>query len=172
MANSCGPTEEGAALDIKEGIFPVSSLPNQDILQLLGRFVSTWTSRLFIKLQMAWMEPPALGCCCWVPRPLHLSTTIRALLELRSNQEFHFPAALRPPLQNYLPSSVTINRKIRKPALDSLEKLLFSAIEREEKVASHCQLPPAPPPGLGTFPSHLQETLPHPAQGWKRLEKL
>lgn len=175
MANLCGSAEEGSALDIKEVISPVSSLPHQGILQLLESFVSTWTSCLFTKLQIPQMEPPALGRCCWVPRPLHLNNTIHgAVLEWRSNQELHFSTALRPPQQNYLPSGMTINRKIKKSTLDSSEKWLFWAIERK------LPLPAASWSStrilLGIFPSHLQETLPRPALttslGWKRLKKL
>lgn len=175
MANLCGTAEGGSALHIKEVISPVSSLPHQDILQLLESFVSTWTSCLFTKLQIPQMEPPALGRCCWVPRPLHLNNTIHgALLEWRSNQELHFSTALRPPQWNYLPSSTTINRKIKKSTLDSSEKRLFWAIERK------LPLPAASWSStrilLGIFPSHLQETLPRPALttslGWKHLKKL
>lgn len=119
------------------------------------------------------MEPPALGGCGWVPRPLHVNTTTHgALLEWRSNQELHFSTALRPPQQNYLPSSRTINRKIKKSALDSLEKLLFLSNRKEAPTAS-C-LWSSTRMLLGIFPSHLPESLPHPAlttsQGWKRLK--
>lgn len=47
-------------MQIKEVISPVSSSPNQGILQLLEILVSTWTTRLFIKLQILYIERPAL----------------------------------------------------------------------------------------------------------------
>lgn len=120
------------------------------------------------------MEPPALGGCGWVPGPLHLNTAIHgALLELRSNQELCFSTALRPPQQNYLPSSTTINRKNKEIRPGLFREMTFLSNRKEVPTVS--SLWSSTRILLGIFPSHLQETLPHPAlttsQGWKHLEK-